>query len=98
MAKGKNNNTVEQTEEIITKEREFVNTLENAIAKISEQFKPTPKEEATFFWTTLKFAEAAEQITGIKYANETIITQLELDGYKNEYMPDIGLIWWLKEV
>jgi hypothetical protein len=87
-----------QTEEITTKEKKIVNTLQNAIAKISEQFEPATKEEATFFWTTLKFSEAIEQITSINYANETIITHLELGGYKNEYIQSVGLIWWLKEV
>ncbi|HRH57688.1 MAG TPA: hypothetical protein PLS10_08555 [Chitinophagales bacterium] len=70
--------------------------LEQAVNKIAENFLPSNKEDATFFWTTLKFSEAIEQICGTSYKDSEIIKQLENKGYQNSYMENIGLVWWVK--
>lgn len=70
--------------------------LEQAVNKIAESFLPSTQEDATFFWTTLKFSESIEQICGTNFENSKIIIQLETKGYKNTFMENIGLVWWVK--
>lgn len=78
------------------KEPEQAAEIEQAVNKIAENYLPSTQEDATFFWTTLKFSESIEQICGTNFKNSEIIKQLKTKGYQSTFMENIGLVWWVK--
>lgn len=72
--------------------------LIKAIAKIKEEIQPAEKGAATNFWTTTKFKEAILQITDYTFTNQEITTALEQDFFISQYIPEIGIVWLVKEV